>query len=209
MPNDSKKRRTRNRAATEQLLLEACGKLLLRDGPDGIGVNNVVAEAGVGKDLIYRYFDGLPGLVKAWIANDDNWPTVQELTHVENGQFDSLSMPEQVQAIARNYLHALRQRPAIVRVLVSEIMHPTDITAILENAGDRIGRELYESLRLSGKDISDDVVDVSLLFTIVINYLSMRAVTSPQAFGMDLSDEKSWERIEKILGRLVSRYLAV
>ena len=76
----SRRRRTHNREATEQALLDACGKLLLESGPEGIGVNRVAAEAGVGKELIYRYFDGLPGLIKAWLERDANWPTMHELT---------------------------------------------------------------------------------------------------------------------------------
>ena len=47
--NSAAKPRVRNRQATEQLLIDACGRILLSHGPDGIGVNNVVAEAGVGK----------------------------------------------------------------------------------------------------------------------------------------------------------------
>ena len=188
-------RRAHNREATEQSLLDACGRILLRDGPDGIRVNNVVAEAGVGKDLIYRYFGGLPGLIKAWLDSDVNWPTTDELTYSGTDDFARLDVTRKVQAVCRNYIAALRKRPVIMRLLVSEIMHPTDITAVFEAAGDRIGKELYRSLQLSGSEYGDDVVDVSLIFTIMTNYLCMRAATNPQAFGMDLTDDASWQRI--------------
>ena len=200
-------RRAYNREATQKNLLDACEKILLRDGPEGIGVNRVVTEAGVGKDLIYRYFGGLPGLVKAWLEQDSNWPTIDELTLTDEGSFDQLDVVEQVKNICRNYVHALRSRPVIMRILVSEIMQPTDVTAILEAAGDRIGRELYKSLHLSGTDISDDVVEVSLVFSTMANYLCMRASNSPKAFGMDLGDEAAWTRIERIMDTLIERYL--
>jgi len=200
-------RRAYDREATQKSLLDACEKLLLQDGPEGIGVNRVVAEAGVGKDLIYRYFGGLPGLIKAWLEQDANWPTVAELTHSDQGDFDTLAVEEQVKTICRNYMHALRRRPVIMRILVSEIMQPTEITVILEEAGDRIGRELFKSLDLPGSDIRDDVVDISLVFATMTNYLCMRACTSPNAFGMDLGDEASWTRIEGIMDKLIERYL--
>jgi AcrR family transcriptional regulator len=200
-------RRAHDREATQKCLLDACEKLLLQDGPEGIGVNSVVAEAGVGKDLIYRYFGGLPGLIKAWLDQDTNWPTVSELTRHDHARFAELAVAEQVKTICRNYVHALRSRPVIMRILVSEIMQPTEITIILEEAGDRIGRELYKSLQLSGSEISDDVVDVSLVFTTMANYLCMRASTSTNAFGMDLDDDASWARIEKIMNTLIERYL--
>jgi AcrR family transcriptional regulator len=200
-------RRAYNREATQKILLEACEKLLLKDGPEGIGVNRVVAEAGVGKDLIYRYFGGLPGLIKAWLEQGSNWPTMEELTRNDQASFDQLTVEDQVKTICRNYVHALRSRPVIMRILVSEIMQPTDITEILEEAGDRIGRELYKSLQLSGTDISEDVVDVALIFTTMANYLCMRSISSPKAFGMDLGDEAAWTRIEGIMDKLIERYL--
>ena len=206
-PAAQRPRRVRNREATQKCLLDACEKLLLRDGPEGIGVNSVVAEAGVGKDLIYRYFDGLPGLIKAWLAQDANWPSITELTGGDEAAFGQLGMTEQIQTVCRNYVRALRSRPVIIRILVSELMKPTEVTVILEEAGDRIGRELYRCLQLSGTDISDDVVDVALIFTIMVNYLCMRAITSPKAFGMDLADDVSWERIESIMDTLIERYL--
>jgi AcrR family transcriptional regulator len=208
---DSKPRQKRayNREATQKTLLDACETILLRDGPEGIRVNNVVAEAGVGKDLIYRYFGGLPGLIQAWLKQDSNWPTIDELTASDTQHFDQLEMPEQVKTICKNYVSALRNRPVIMRILVSEIMQPTDVTAIMEEAGDRIGRDLYQSLHLSGMEISNDVVDVALIFTTMANYLCMRASTSPNAFGMDLQDEASWERILNIMSTLIERYLYV
>jgi AcrR family transcriptional regulator len=203
----TRSRRSHNREATEQVLLDACGKILLEQGPEGIGVNRVVAEAGVGKDLIYRYFDGLPGLIKAWLDRDANWPTTDELTHSPLGDFADLDVPTQVQTICRNYITALRDRPVIISILVSEIMRPSDITIILEDAGDRIGKELYQSLQLSGVEIGEDVVDIALIFTIVANYLCMRAHTSPKAFGMDLNDDASWQRIQRILDTVIARFL--
>ena len=47
---------------TRRRLISAVGSLLAREGFKGIGVNAVAREAGVDKKLIYRYFDGLPGL---------------------------------------------------------------------------------------------------------------------------------------------------
>jgi len=203
----TRRRRTHNREATEQALLDACGKLLLENGPEGIGVNRVAAEASVGKELIYRYFDGLPGLTKTWLERDANWPASSELTDAGQQEFAALSVTQQMQTICRNYILAMRKRPVIMRILASEMMKPSDITTILEDAGDRIGRELFQSLQLSGDDFSHDVVDISLIFTIVSNYLCMRALTSPNAFGMNLEDDASWDRIQRILDTVIERYL--
>jgi AcrR family transcriptional regulator len=56
---------TRDRAGKEADLVRAFDTVLARAGWEGIGVNAVVQEAGVGGNLLYRYFGGLGGLAKA------------------------------------------------------------------------------------------------------------------------------------------------
>jgi AcrR family transcriptional regulator len=202
----AKPRRSRNREATEQALLDACGKLLLRDGPDGIGVNNVVAEAGVGKDLIYRYFNGLPGLIKAWAERTEVWPDSAELVG-DADAFSGLPLKQQIQHIFRNYLQALRSRPVLMRILASELMQATEITSIFEDVSDRIGRELEVSVRGLDEAAKEDIVAISMVFYTMLNYTCIRAVTSPRMYGMDLREEDSWERIQNVMDDVIDRFL--
>ncbi len=199
--------RTRDRQATEQLLLDACERLLLSHGPDGIGVNNVVEEAGVGKQLLYRYFDGLPGLVAAWLERGANWISADELVG-DREQFAALSFPEKTKCIQRNYVRALRKRPVIMRIMASDLMHPTAVTAVLEKSSDNIGRELALIMTDLDDQEREDLVDLSLVFYCMLNYLCMRAVTSPDCFDMDLREEQSWERIDQLIDTLSDRFLA-
>jgi len=202
------KPRGRDRQATEQLLLDACERLLLSHGPDGIGVNSVVEEAGVGKQLLYRYFDDLPGLVSAWLERSANWPTAEELVGGDRDAFTALPYFDKIKTIQHNYVTALRDRPVIMRIMASELVHPSAITAVLERSSDKIGRELTEILADLGEEQREDLVDLSLVFYCLINYLCMRAVTSPDCFGMDLRDDASWERVDRLIDTLVDRFLA-
>lgn len=203
----AKKSRMRDRQATEQLLLDACGQMLLTHGPDGIGVNNVIEEAGVGKQLLYRYFDDLPGLVTAWLERGANWPTAEELIGGERTSFDTLAYREKIKLIQRNYVKALRDRPVIMRIMASELMHPTAVTAVLERSSDKVGRELATILADVEDASRDDLVDLSLIFYCLLNYLCMRAVTSPNCFGMDLRKKNSWDRVDRLIDTLVDRFL--
>ncbi|MGQ0565366.1 MAG: TetR/AcrR family transcriptional regulator [Gemmobacter sp.] len=55
----------RNRDDTRARILDAGLSLLSEQGFAGFGVNAVARAAGCDKQLIYRYFDGLPGLTRA------------------------------------------------------------------------------------------------------------------------------------------------
>jgi AcrR family transcriptional regulator len=198
--------RSRNREATEQRLIDACETILLSHGPEGIGVNRVVEEAGVGKQLLYRYFDDLPGLVTAWLERGANWPTADEIVG-KREQFDKLSYKDKVKSIQRNYLKALRKRPVITRLMASELMNPTAVTSVLESASDKIGRELAQIMAELEGGQQEDLVELSLIFYCMFNYLAMRSVTSPVCFGMDLKKKKSWDRIDGVIDTVVDRYL--
>lgn len=54
----------RNRQLTEKRIVDAAIGLLADEGFQGFGVNAVAARAGVDKVLIYRYFNGLDGLLQ-------------------------------------------------------------------------------------------------------------------------------------------------
>ncbi|MBK7457943.1 MAG: helix-turn-helix transcriptional regulator [Betaproteobacteria bacterium] len=53
--------------------------MLARDGFGAVGVNAIARQAGVDKVLIYRYFDGLPALLRAWGESGRFWPRVADL----------------------------------------------------------------------------------------------------------------------------------
>ncbi|EYD72144.1 putative transcriptional regulator protein, TetR family [Rubellimicrobium mesophilum DSM 19309] len=56
---------TRDRQATTARLLDAAFATLAGEGFAGFGINAVARAAGCDKKLIYRYFDGLDGLLDA------------------------------------------------------------------------------------------------------------------------------------------------
>ena len=53
----------KGRLQTEQKILQALGQVLLEQGFPAVGINAVARQAGCDKVLIYRYFNGLEGLL--------------------------------------------------------------------------------------------------------------------------------------------------
>ena len=56
---------TRNREETADRLIDAGFRVLAEEGFSAFGINGVARAAGCDKKLIYRYFDGLDGLLDA------------------------------------------------------------------------------------------------------------------------------------------------
>src|SRR5690625_4957715 len=61
------------REQTELRIMQAFEDQILETGMMGVGINAIAKRAGVSKELIYRYFDGLPGLMLQWMYNQDFW----------------------------------------------------------------------------------------------------------------------------------------
>lgn len=55
----------RSPEATKQLILEACQRLLAKNGPDAVGLKDVAAEAGVSHALVTHYFGSIDALLLA------------------------------------------------------------------------------------------------------------------------------------------------
>jgi len=68
----------RNRAATEQRILEQAARWLTEQGLEAWGINAIAKVAGCDKVLIYRYFDGIEGLAERLMATATLFPEAIE-----------------------------------------------------------------------------------------------------------------------------------
>ena len=69
----------KDREQTRARILQAVGRLLAESGFRELGVNAIAREAGVDKVLIYRYFGGMPELLRTFAEEGDFWPQLSEL----------------------------------------------------------------------------------------------------------------------------------
>ena len=133
--------RTRDRGATEERILAAVGEVLARDGFGALGINAIAREAGVDKVLIYRYFGGLPELLRQWGASGRFWPTVDELLGEDPRFVLALPLAERYALFFDRFIDALRARPLTLEILAAEIVERNELTAILEAEREQWGAQ--------------------------------------------------------------------
>ncbi|MBS94716.1 MAG: hypothetical protein CL799_09790 [Chromatiales bacterium] len=134
----------RNRQATEETIVAAFERVLLRDGVQGLGVNAVAQEAGINKVLIYRYFQDLPGLARHWARHSSFWPSELELIGNDPDAFAELAVPDRVRKVLCNYIDAIRARPRTIEVMAGELLNSNDVT-----------RALADGMVVPGKGVAD------------------------------------------------------
>ena len=192
------------REATEAEIINAFDRLVRREGLRNVRVNAVIKEAGVGKGLLYTYFGGLPGLVKAWGEREKIWPDIHELVegvHIRGSGQAELALT--LKTLILNHARFLREEPLRVELLADEFMNSTSISAALSVVRQQLGKEHQAIFELL-PELRD--YDAQSLFTILMaaaSYLAMRAVRSPRYMGENIATDEEWsnlvDRFERII----------
>jgi AcrR family transcriptional regulator len=188
--------RPRDRAATEERILAAVGEVLARDGFGAVGVNAIAREAGVDKVLIYRYFGGLPELLRVWGSSGRFWPSVDELLGHDAQAVRALPMPERYALFFDRFIDALRSRPLTLEILAAEIVERNELTAILEAEREHWGAQA-EAL-FGGEEFQrlPHLRGVTLLLVVGVQYLLLRARKTRVFSGIDVGSDAGWSAIK-------------
>jgi AcrR family transcriptional regulator len=189
-------RGARDRGQTEARIVAAVGKVLARDGFAGLGVNAVAREAGVDKVLIYRYFGGLPELIRAWGASGSFWPPVRELMGEDPEAFLELPLAERYAGFMENLIDALRARPLTLEILAAELIERKALSGILEAEREAWGAQARQVLGGKAFARRHAFHGMTLLLVGGIQYLLLRSRGTRFFDGVDVRSDKGWARLK-------------
>ena len=194
--------RSRDRVATEERILAAVGEVLARDGFGGIGVNAIAKQAGVDKVLIYRYFGGLPELLRVWGESGRFWPRVEDLLGPDPQMLLSLPAAERYARFFEHFVDELRARPLTVAVLAGEVIERNELTAILEAEREQWGEQAARVL--AGAEWAERpwLQGVTLLLVAGIQFLLVRSRQIRVFGGVDLRSDEGWAELKRSLRSL-------
>lgn len=200
--------RARDREATRQRLIDAVGDLLAEKGFAGIGVNAVARQAGVDKVLIYRYFGGLPALIKAFGQDGDFWPSIEELAGGDVDAYRRLSLEDKLIVLGQNFLRGIRRRPLTQEILAWEMVQRNELTESLEIIREtRMLR--FADLFLSTEGVQLDLMAMIAVIGSGISYLVCRSRGVRWYNGIDLDTDAGWQRIETAIRQMVRGSMAL
>lgn len=194
--------RRRDRSATQQRILEAAQAILTEEGPSGFGVNAVARASGVDKQLIYRYFGGLDGLLSALGERIATW--WQEKLLQGPSPTPMASYGALIEALALRVLYVMRTEPLAVQCALWELADNTQpVKALAAARGRALGAWMA---RAKGDLQPPDGVDAPAVNAMIISALSYMVLASrnaPTVIGLATDDEATWIRIETALRALI------
>jgi AcrR family transcriptional regulator len=183
------------RERTERQILDALQAQIAEVGMGGVGINAVAKRAGVSKELIYRYFDGMPGLMLAWMQEQDFWTSQRgmllddEASQKAPSDLVLLMLQAQIDALAGN--ETLRE------VRRWELIERNDVSARLAERRERAARGFID--RIDGLTNEMDVPAVVSVMLAGVLYLMLRAKTESEFLGVPLRTDEGWQRFYKAL----------
>jgi AcrR family transcriptional regulator len=194
--------RTRDRAATEARILGAVGVVLARDGFGAVGVNAIARQAGVDKVLIYRYFGGLPELLRVWGQSGQFWPRVADLLGPDPQALLALPAAERYARFFDHFIDELRQRPLTLEILAAELNERNELTAILETEREAWGEQAVQLLGGADFAARPHMQGVTLLLVAGVQYLLLRSRRIRIFGGLDLRGEAGWLQLKQSIRAL-------
>lgn len=197
----------RNSEQTRRRILSAVGELLAQSGFRDLGVNSIARQAGVDKVLIYRYFGGLPELLKAFAEESGFWPGNDELSSELTAELGPAA--SDAAAHARQLLlafgRALRKRQLTQEIMRWELLERNELTDALARHREEQGNQLIGPLEQPG---GPDIRAIGSILSAGQMYLILRAKTADVYNGLDLKSEEGWARIERAISFLVDSALS-
>ena len=201
------RRPSRDRPRTEQVILDAVGHVLATRGFSDLGVNTIARAAGVDKVLIYRYFGGLPHLLRAYGERGSFWPSVEEIVGPDPAAIRALPVAERFAIFFERFVDSLRARPLTVEILALETVARNELTEILEAVREAWGEKVSAALGV------DDAVDPATLGALAVlavagaQYLLVRSRRTTIFGGIDITSDAGWDRLKATVRSVTRRGL--
>lgn len=201
---EKKQHPLRDRQITSRRLISAVGSLLAKKGFKGLGVNAVAREAGVDKVLIYRYFDGLPGLIAAFAQQEDFWPSTLEMAGGDLARFSGLPLDEKLSLFAASFIQALKKRPLTRAIMAWEMIEPNELTKELERVREERIMAFFQMF--FAKDHAGiDLQALVMLVGAALSYLIIRSDNIDVYGGLDLATDQGWDRITSVVNMVIQQ----
>ncbi len=194
--------RVRDRSETAGRILRAATALLAEEGFAKLGINAVARGAGCDKQLIYRYFGGMDGLVDAIGIELAGW--VEDRMPADGGSAFLLTYGDLVERFLLLYLDALRDDPLMRKIIAWEIAETNpQVRRLSEVRGKAMAQWLD---RVRGNLAPPKGIDAPALNALLIGavqHLVLAGDVSGRFAGLALASDQDWERLANGLRRLV------
>jgi AcrR family transcriptional regulator len=192
MRADAPKMRKSDR--TRLRIIEAFEKLLLTRGIEAANITSIAEEAGIAKPLIYRYFGGFAGLVKACAERHRLWSSDE----VYADKINADDRDTRINGLREMMVHGatqLRSRPIVMKILAYHLSGNSEVSQALQQAKRRMGHKYLVRSEEDPRFKDPELLPVRMILYGATMYLALRSASDPEYNGIQLDTKAGWNKI--------------
>lgn len=194
----------RNRKQTEGKLIKAVGEVFRAQGYTGLGINKVARQAGVQKNLIYRYFGNVEQLFWQYLLEQDYWSYYQNnLNNIleENREDYGKTLTKRVLEKQLDYFYSNTEMQQVIRWEISE---KNEISRGISDARERMGEEMLSLTDAYFKNTDVNFRALLALLIAGIYYFVLHAKVNGSTFcGIDINKDEDMRELHRTLTKVV------
>jgi len=184
----------KDRVATEEKIYKAFLKLLEEKGPQAIGINAIARQAGVSKELIYRYFGGIKGLLTRFAQKGDFFKSL--LTIDENkDRFENLK------DFTKEGTKEIRKNVLAQEILRWQLLENNESTKGLFK---HINKQIGKTFQINEKDTS-----LNHAFQLMIGgyvYFTLLSKFNKTFITTNLTSEETWKNFDTAIEKTIELF---
>lgn len=189
--------RERDRERSEEKLISTIGELIEEVGFEGLGINQVAKRAGFSKNLIYRYFESLDGLIYAYMKKYDFW------VNAEATQPDVSDIKNYLKSFYRREIAEFRGSTALKKLRRWELSTDKEFVVEIRRQREKNGVQFMDMMSQFAKVNKKQIQAVSALIDAGIVYLVMFEDNCQMYNGIDIQSDEGWAQIVEGIDLLI------
>lgn len=190
-------KKERDRDMTEEKLIDTVGELIAEVGFENLGINQVAKRAGYSKNLIYRYFESLDGLIYAYMKKHDftiNMPSEQP---------DMSDLKGYLKGFYRRQILSFRADVAYRRLRRWELSTDKDIITEIRAQREKSGVQFTNLLSPLVALDKRKLLAITALVHAGITYLTILEENCQMYNDIDIQSDAGWQEMAEGIDVLI------
>lgn len=191
----------RNKERTKNKILDSLGEIIASEGFSKLTVMKIARKAGVDKKLIYKYWGGFDGVVKAYLDSKPFWET--------SPQEDNSNTPDFGKDIIHQFLEkqfdSLINNAEMCGIIAGKLNGDIKPLKELDQKQEKWREEFFKKMPDEHSDKDDNNLRaIGAILMGGIYHLTLNTHKNNGQFcGIDMKEEKGQQEIKKALRQII------
>jgi AcrR family transcriptional regulator len=191
----------RNKERTKSKILDSLGEIIAKEGFSKLTVMKIARKAGIDKKLIYMYWGGFDGIVKAYL---DSRPFL-DFNPLEDESNGSYGQKDILNQFLEKYFDSLLENAEMSGIMAWKLNERITPLQELDQKHEQWREEMFNKMneeRFKDRDINCKAVGAILMGGLY--YLALNRHSDNDSFcGIDMKDQNGKQEIKKAVQQIL------